>query len=195
MITIYISNLEQHPGSIQEIRFLNYLAVDRLASLIPIKAWENYKKTFIDTFTKARIILIPRIELLQAKTKTNWILKNPKRLLRKLETVKSYFYILKVKDANLTDLDIHLRKPFMAKTVANTVDSVCILNDYSRLDQYNDIVYGIGSNKFKYYRSGNLYNYLKDLLKRWSKLDHSLQELSVYYVVGTTAVNAKGFKL
>lgn len=203
MITnIFSNNFPSQKKQLQEIEYLNYLVgvvYDRLfEKLVSVNKVDKLKELYNRTFTENQCIVIPRENILAPERtfsrKEKTFLKSPKSILKDLDLADKYFYIYTIKEANLVNLDKYISSAFSTKRTIEFDSYLVVLNKDTRLKHYEDIVYGIASNRCCYNENLSFVQFLqKDLLKK-AKKSKMLYKFLVYYTVGTTAISAKNFK-
>lgn len=215
MISIYIENLRNRSSVFQEIRFANYLIANIgtfdsfFKKVFPSTGMNEYKEKFMQTFTDNFLIAIPKPILLSSKITLNRkdvkILRRVDKLLRRPDILEKYFYTYQTLDANLTDLDKRFselfkfdKNPvenFVASSNTLPQDTLVILNTSSntRLQQYQEIVYGLNSKKYVYSENLRFNNFLQKSFHKLYDRNEYLKRFVIQYSLGTTAVSVKAF--
>lgn len=175
MITIYVDNLQNKEVQ-NEISFLNYL------SLFSFKNKKIFKKYFENN---SIVFIKGNVGILSLAQKFS--LRNPKRILHNYTYLKNFIEVIKFKECTLQNLDSDISKYF--KNGYNGQDSFIILTNSPRLQNYSEVIAGIGSNQFKFLNSKeySLFQILKIELEKINK-KINIKNLIKYYKLGTSAI-------
>lgn len=200
MLNIYINNLSEKPKILQDIRFANYLLnlpVFRKVFfnlLFSQKSIDKIIQNYIEYFNSQNCILIPKdIRKLQTSFSKKINLKNPKNVLKYPKYFDDYFYLIKVTETDLVELDTHIAKHFAKGFLG--FDKYYILNNDTRYQQYEHIVKGIASKNIRYFNSSSYDTFFSVLKKEIGNIYKNYKELKnyfIYFSLGTTAISTKG---